>query len=484
MANRREIRGRRGFVLLLFAMSSVSILGIVGLTIDLTMLYLIKAKLSSAVDAGALAGARSLARGVSLSAQAASASATSKAYFRANFPSGYLLTSSSPDPSVAVEEFVAQRYRTVTLTAQADAPTFFMRIVGPTYATVRAMGRAARRDTNVILVMDRTGSLGSACGQLRAAANSFVDKFAQGSDKVGLVTYARASSIDYPMTDTFLTGSPNIKTIISSIQCEGWTGAAQGISLGYQDLQRINEEGALNVILFFTDGIPNTLHANWPIRNSSTCEKKGQTVPGVMAEDRRGLFTPDAIPYPDYPRDPSNSTGGDVQCSGTRCYLTPAYDSGGEPLALGCRFRTVNSPNWSDHVQYDVQGVPLTDVYGNSTRGWRSMPSLFNCDNGQQCMSVTTTSVRNGGANALLSAGDRIRSDTYLDPTIFAIGLGTPASYSHELLRRVANDPLAATYASNSASGQAAGLYVFAPTGADLAAAFARVASEVLRLAL
>jgi len=50
----------------------------------------------------------------------------------------------------------------------------------------------------------------------------------------------------------------------------------------------------------------------------------------------------------------------------------------------------------------------------------------------------------------------------------------------HDLLLRIANDPTSPSYVST----QPTGLYVYAPTTAQLNEAFARVASEILRLAL
>ena len=60
---------------------------------------------------------------------------------------------------------------------------------------------------------------------------------------------------------------------------------------------------------------------------------------------------------------------------------------------------------------------------------------------------------------------------------IFAIGLG---DVDDVLLKRMANDPGANNYNSTLP----AGLYVYAPTAADLDQAFTRVASEILRLAI
>jgi hypothetical protein len=59
---------------------------------------------------------------------------------------------------------------------------------------------------------------------------------------------------------------------------------------------------------------------------------------------------------------------------------------------------------------------------------------------------------------------------------IYSIGLG---DVDPTFLRRVANDPASDDYV---AAGQTEGLYVFAPTPAQLQQAFQTVANEIFRL--
>ena len=78
---------------MLSLLTAVVLLPMVGLAVDGSVLYLIKAKLSKAVDAAALAGARSLSVGMDINSQTDSASATARSFFYANFPNGYWNTS-------------------------------------------------------------------------------------------------------------------------------------------------------------------------------------------------------------------------------------------------------------------------------------------------------------------------------------------------------------------------------------------------------
>ena len=62
---------------------------------------------------------------------------------------------------------------------------------------------------------------------------------------------------------------------------------------------------------------------------------------------------------------------------------------------------------------------------------------------------------------------------------IYSIGLGNaPYPISPDLLERVSNDPRSTIFDSSKPSGA----FVPAPTSADIDAAFALVASEILRL--
>jgi hypothetical protein len=86
----------------------------------------------------------------------------------------------------------------------------------------------------------------------------------------------------------------------------------------------------------------------------------------------------------------------------------------------------------------------------------------------------------NASINALDNAAQRIRQNVNLAVVVYAIGLGGAGAAEDELLRRVSNDPLSPIYDNTKPLG----FYVYAPTPSQLGEAFAKVASEILRLAL
>jgi hypothetical protein len=100
---------------------------------------------------------------------------------------------------------------------------------------------------------------------------------------------------DSPPTTNFQTtlgygnqsGSGN--GLIDNIACNGNTGTAQAISVAYNEIYKQNLLGALNVIMFKTDGLSNTITLNfWDeannvarINNTSGClDQNGKTVAG------------------------------------------------------------------------------------------------------------------------------------------------------------------------------------------------------------
>src|SRR6266496_3997354 len=91
----RRATTQAGVVLLVGIMSLLFIIPMVGLAIDVAVLYTVKAKLQSSVDGAALAAARALNLGSTTTAQTASAQWNAVNWFYANFPNGNWGTSNT-----------------------------------------------------------------------------------------------------------------------------------------------------------------------------------------------------------------------------------------------------------------------------------------------------------------------------------------------------------------------------------------------------
>lgn len=455
----------RGISLIFTAISLITIIPLVGLAIDAGILYTVKGKLQMSVDAAALAAGRALSRGNDDATQQANAKAVAQDYALLNFPTGYFnIASPVFNPGdISIDESVANQ-RSITVTARVTAPLYFMRWLGDNATTVAATATAVRRDVNVVIVMDRSGSLSNSgsCAPLKAAAVSFVGKFANGRDNMGLVTFATSSANDFTLANNFNTASPSVATILNSLNCTGGTNSGQGLWYGYQQLVTLNQPNALNVILFFTDGYPNTLTGLFPIQSGSSCTSK-TAKQGVLAAAYANPLTQPTTPAAMFGLLDWN---GQTQPMSSDLRIAPNPPTDSSNCAYQGNFQNVG---------YDITSIPNADVWGNATNtGYQPVTTSGGV------ITATPMNNQNTGWNAADSAGLRIRNSAAL-PNIhtYSIGLGNSGGTPADFLERAANDPRASNYDST----KPAGIYVFAPTAADLSAAFARVASEILHLA-
>jgi len=442
------------------------IIPIVGLAIDASVAYTIKAKLSAAVDSGALAGARSLNVGMDLASQTSSAQSTAVNFVNANFPAGYF-SSTNRTVTVTVAES-SYRTRTVAVLASVSAPTYFLRILGIGSTTIRAQGVASRRDVNMVLVLDRSSSMGGVMASMLSAARAFVQMFAEGRDNVGLMVFGGSSVVAFPNpspsgpASNFKSASPNVDTLVSQTVNGGNTGTAQVLWLAYQELVKRNEPGALNLIVFFTDGLPNGLVAEFNdsnssknlLKTSSTCTyKKVANRPMIGFVSQKSGFAK------------TGTTSGVKKLDGS---TVSHVDEG--PITTnsnGCAYKSNE-----DNVRQDVAKMPTADYYGNLTTGYTTV-DLSKID--------SPAEIGHASLNAADNAVQRIRQDTTLGVVIYTIGYNGGSEKPDETwMKRISNDPSSSGYDSSVP----AGLYVAAPTTAELSGAFAKIASEILRLAL
>ena len=448
-------RDERGFAMIVMSMMLLFILiPAAGLAIDVGLMYLVQSRLSGAVDAAALAGARALSRGSDDPTQKANGEAMANAYFNANFPPGYFFSTNAHVSSHGATD--SQFIRSITTTASVDLPLLFMRILRMSSSHISASAKATRRDANVMLVLDRSGSLANShsCGSMKTAASSFVEKFTEQRDYVGMVSFGTGSHVDDALSQTF---KSSVEGHIAQISCVGATNSSQALWDAYRELVTLGQGGALNVILFFTDGRPTAVTEDFPIKGSSTCDHKSIPKLGVLTfggSAPYGLFNP-AAPLP-----PVSGSRDLAVINESSCYFYDDYS----------------------RVTNDVSNAPKTDHWQNSltATNYRSTRT-----SGTGLDITSASNIEAFSTNAADHAAYRIRhGDTITgvgslpNVVIFTIGYGNDVD--DVLLKRIANDPSAP--ASNVTTGQP-GLYVYAPTMADLDQAFTRVASEILRLA-
>jgi Flp pilus assembly protein TadG len=341
-SNRRR-RRQGGNIMIMFTMMLPFVLiPLVGLAIDETMMYIVKAKLQTAVDGASLAAAQSLSAGLDLSSQAAAATLAADQFIRANMTAGghgafwgaynlndqnCTVANGKATPSgtgsqitytnlgncIYVTQDDTNKLRSVSLVASVQVPLLFMRVLGFSSGTVASSATASRRDVVLVLVIDRSSSMNNVIDGTpvlttlqEAATGNFVDKFQSGRDKLGLVAFGGSAIVAYPIQDwnrgaanpigpqnTFATDTPNMDTLINTITIGSNTGTAEALSLAYQEIVATNEPGALNVIVLFTDGQPNGISGNFNINTANNAV-------------RTAAYDPPASPC-NYPSEPANN---------------------------------------------------------------------------------------------------------------------------------------------------------------------------------
>jgi Mg-chelatase subunit ChlD len=443
----RKVAERGSALLLMTLMLAMVVLPLVGLSIDGGIVYFAHARLVAAVDAAALAGARSLNVGLEFSDQKANAELTAMNYFNANFPAGMLNTTlNAKNPPQALASESADHLRTVQVQGSLDVGLYFLRLLGSQTATISASASSSRRDVNLVLALDRSGSMVGVCETMKSDAEAFVANWTNGRDTVGLVTFMGNAGVDYPSTKFFKSQTPSLTDILKTLECGNETGSAQALSLAHQQIMSVAEPGALNVIVFFTDGEPNGYTAGpatsgaapgFPVITGKTCNG-GKPVAGYVARGG-GIYAP--APQP--------------------------ISSTAAPLLPGCEAGSFNT------LAQTFAYIPQQDAYGNSAFGYAFVPT-----DGQGQITFSNFSDQNSDAiskNAADDAALKIRQDGIF---VLTIGLDGDGGVDGTLLKRLANDPGSPIYSST----QPVGKYYYSPNAGQLGSIFNSIAAEILRI--
>jgi hypothetical protein len=289
---------------------------------------------------------------------------------------------------------------------------------------------------------------------MQSSAVMFVNLFANGRDHVGLVTFTGAPWVADAPLQTFL---PQVPTDINAMGVNihgslygagsGGPNTSAALEAAYQQLQKLGNTGALNVIVLFTDGVPTGFSGNFGsfLASGQNLCTPGTQVNGVLWALYDGSGLGQGL------TDPTAQSENDDPAS----RAAPACP-GGDTL----RPATL------------LTGMPSVDLFNSSTNGSYEPVALS---------SVTPANIIAASKNALDAAATTIRTDTTLKPVIFVISLkGNPGLQPDDnLLAKIANDPNSSYYQSGQTSGQ----YIPAPSTAQLQSAFTSIASQVLRLA-
>ena len=335
------------------------------------------------------------------------------------------------------------------------------------------------------MVVDRSGSLetSGSCKALIASATAFVEQFAHGQGKLGLVTFATSTYVNFPISKNFQTAQPNVTTMLNNLKCSGATSTAQALWTGYQQLIALKQPRAHNIILFFTDGQPTSVTVDMPIAKSSSCRAftpgapKGAdayTMPAAGEGYIRGVYST----YTNQPQffglqNQNGTTGPDGLQIVSNNDFEPAKDSS------GCAYFS----RWpaTANITTDFLGLPVKDVYGNSLNTSYQPVTLnpygfIDLGNSRNAPAMAANAADSAARNIRNGAVDPVSRRRLRNVVIYGIGLGNaPYPLSTDFLERVVNDRRSPVF-DNS---KRAGMVLLSPTAANIHEAFAAI-SKIL----
>jgi Flp pilus assembly protein TadG len=475
----------RGSALILFTLLATLVLvPMVGLAIDGSIVFWEKARLAASVDAAALATGRALNTSVQLADQQ-SIKLVGQNYFVANFQPGHMGTSVvTPLANLVTIDTSTTSLIRITVQASVSVPLYFLRIFGKSSAIVSDIGQASRRDLNVFIVLDRSGSMntGTECSQLIQSAQNFADLFIDGRDTLELITFQTTANIDYPASQTFKSGNPTLDSVIGNLVCAGATNSSMALSTAHQEITKLNGAAKLNIVVFYTDGYPTAFYGVFPTKKltdtryspTQTSSQVSTSASGCSATTLPGVLT-----MPGQISAPTGTTYGVLSPAGIAINSTA-----GQNLTVinssGCAFYK----NGAAYMRQDAAYIPATDFYANQTDTGYQPLLYFPSSNPYYSKGATAATIRpdvpqnilNVAFNTADAAAKSIRNDAIYNPIIYTIGLGT--SVDTDFMMRVAND---ADYAGRDTT-QPTGQYVYSPTSDQLNASFQVIASQILKL--
>jgi Flp pilus assembly protein TadG len=434
---------QQGAVSIVVALSLIALLGVIGLALDSALGYIVKAKLDAAADGAAIAAGQAVTQGSDQATQTTNARNAAKAFFAANYPAGFLnSTATLSPPSVTFDQGTV----TIDIAASAQVPVSLMQLMGFKVLNVATSSQSVRRDLDMVFIVDTTGSMASDPNvppAVRTASTTFLQQFDPLTDRVSLMHFAYGTVKDVPFNGD--NRGFDRATMIQDIKNFNFTGSTNSAEAYWNALSELKDNiktpSSLRVIVFFSDGAPNSFASSFP---STKCS-------GVVGTVISG----------DSPNTPGGLYAINQQSSQLK---SPCYNSTATKVINQLPpFYNAHNTAWLDDKTIPIQ-----------TSSPRPVGS-----------SVTYTNVNNAARNVAEALANYARSQKIY---VYTIGRGsellTPQGANGEIgediLKCMANTPDSLKRCYNPA--QPVGVYCRALTPADITPCFTKLASEILRI--
>lgn len=256
-----KLKHERGGVLLLVALSLILLIGLLALAIDIGVGYAARRKVQNAVDAGALAAATKLAEHTSDAAiYAIIEQYTTVENEAQTFEAFYIAEPGGPTLAAVGGGSIPAQATGVRVNATLTTPTYFARLMGFDTLTVEATGGGGFGKADIMLVIDRSGSMAfdgnnpqQPMTKTKDAAKAFVELNNPLLTNIGVVSYASDHRLDYSLSPNFA----SVKSAIHGLTASGCTNSRGGLYRAKNELLTSGRPGAIRVIVFLTDGLPN-----------------------------------------------------------------------------------------------------------------------------------------------------------------------------------------------------------------------------------
>ncbi len=493
------VKNERGQTILIYALVVPILILFAGFAIDAGILYVVKAKLGTAVDGATLTGMKNL--GSNTAAAQATASTLAADMFTANYGSG------APTPSIT---FPTDAYgdQQVQVSALVNVNTFFMRYLS-NWRTVPVSDTAVATRGKLIMsiVLDRSGSM---CGgtescetgvtgddggeALVSAVPTFVDMFDNSLDEVAEISFSDNTIVDVsigtgfqgPITSavgamkfvggTFGTGASPGSTL-SPVNGQPSIGPPMTVADAQNTSVPINPgQNVFKVMVYMTDGLMNTVQDNFHCGGTTSSTLTLINYGGADSGTDVTFFDPTCSPNLAFTGCLNSGETGHVPdwgyCDG----------SSGKNLCYNANGNKLNNGN-ATGFPYNTAAAPCTNASGNPVTTFTPQDPALGSS-----ASFTRANVTEEAQYRALQTANTMRAETPVPTYIYTIGLGTGVSTSTQaFLAQLANDPSSewsTYYTYNQSQPQGQFFYVedcpSTQCTADLTQVFETIAARVL----